>query len=91
MRRRTFEVADFTPVGPGHARAQPTTVSFHIRQPNGKPLTRFKTGPGPHTGVHLIMVRNDLSQIIHRHPPIAADGTMQATRSRSRAPARGTS
>ena len=27
--------------------------------------------PGPHTGVHLIVVRGDLSTIIHRHPPIA--------------------
>jgi hypothetical protein len=26
--------------------------------------------------VHLIMVRRDLSTIVHRHPPIAADGTI---------------
>ena len=52
------------------------TVSFTIRQPNGTPLTQFKRGPGPHTGVHLIIVRTDLATIIHRHPPIAPDGTI---------------
>src|SRR5205823_5139096 len=46
-----------------------------IRQPNGQPLTSYKRGPGPHTGIHLILVRSDLASIIHRHPPIAADGT----------------
>ena len=49
-------------------------MSFTIRQPDGTPLTRFKRGPGPHTGVHLIIVRRDLAEIIHRHPPIAAGG-----------------
>ena len=55
---------------------KPTVVSFVIRQPNGKPLLRFKKGPGPHTGVHLIIVRRDLATIVHQHPPIAADGTI---------------
>ena len=31
----------------------------------------FRRGAGPHTGVHLIIVRDDLATIIHRHPPIA--------------------
>ena len=47
-----------------------------IRQPDGSPLPHFKRGPGPHTGVHLILVRHDLAYLIHRHPPIAADGTI---------------
>ena len=70
---RTFGLGDFQPAGavsPG----QPVTVSFTIRQPSGAPLTSFRTGPGPHTGVHLIIVRNDLGVIIHHHPPVAADG-----------------
>ncbi len=75
---KTFEVGAFQPSGLVTPH-RPTKVSFHITQPNGKPLTRFKSGPGPHTGVHLIMVRNDLSQIIHRHPPIAPDGTIKDT------------
>jgi hypothetical protein len=72
---RTFKLTDFTPSGPVRPHT-PTKVSFVIRQPSGAPLTRFKTGSGPHTGVHLIIVRNDLGAIIHRHPPIAADGTI---------------
>ncbi len=75
---RQFKLTDFTPSQPVKPRT-PTTVSFVISQPSGAPLTRFKTGPGPHTGVHLIMVRNDLGAIIHRHPPIAADGTISDT------------
>ena len=39
-----------------------------------QPLTKFRTGAGPHTGVHLIMVRSDLGTIIHLHPPVGAGG-----------------
>jgi hypothetical protein len=42
-------------------------------------LTSYKTGSGPHTGVHLIIVRNDLESIIHRHPPIGPDGRIAET------------
>jgi hypothetical protein len=70
---RTYQLAQFKPAGPVRPGA-PTTVSFVIRQPNGQPLTRYKRGAGPHTGVHLIMVRRDLSTIVHLHPPIAANG-----------------
>ena len=73
---KTYGLADFSPAGafrPG----RPTTVSFVIRQPDGQPLTKFKRGAGPHTGVHLILVRDDLATIVHRHPPVAADGTIR--------------
>jgi hypothetical protein len=53
-----------------------TTVRFAVRTPDGKILTKFRTGPGPHTGVHLIIVRDDLSAIIHEHPPIPASGRL---------------
>lgn len=69
---RTFALTGFTPkrVGrPGHA-----TVSFTIREPSGQPLTRYRRGPGPHTGIHLIIVRHDLGLIIHRHPRIGPLG-----------------
>jgi hypothetical protein len=72
----TFRLADFRPaakVQPGKA----TTVSFAIEQPNGKPLTDYKRGSGPHTGVHLIVVSDDLSTIVHRHPPVGADGKLR--------------
>jgi hypothetical protein len=75
---RVYSLEHFTPATAPRA-GRPVKVSFVIRQPNGEPLTRFKRGPGPHTGVHLIMVRDDLSAIIHRHPPIAADGTASDT------------
>jgi hypothetical protein len=68
----TFELARFAPAQvahPGVAR-----LSFEIRQPLGKPLTTYRSGAGPHTGVHVIIVRDDLGVIIHRHPPIAANG-----------------
>jgi hypothetical protein len=54
---------------------KPVVLSFRIVQPDGSTLTAYKTGAGPHTGVHLILVRRDLSTIVHVHPPIEADGT----------------
>jgi hypothetical protein len=70
---KTFKLSDFRPAGsivPG----KPTTVAFTIDQPSGSALTAYRTGPGPHTGVHLIIVSDDLSTIIHQHPPVRADG-----------------
>jgi hypothetical protein len=58
---------------------QPVTISFTVAQPNGQPLTRYKTGSGPHTGVHLIIVRDDLAYIIHQHPPVGPDGALHQT------------
>jgi hypothetical protein len=75
---KTFSLAGFEPaatVVPG----KPTTVSFTIQQPNGKPLTAYRTGSGPHTGVHLIIVRDDLAYIIHQHPPVGPNGLLRQT------------
>ncbi len=75
---RTFSLSRFqpsTPVRPG----QPVTISFTVQQPSGQPLTRYKTGSGPHTGVHLIIVRDDLAYIIHQHPPVGPDGRLRQT------------
>jgi hypothetical protein len=75
---RVFTLGGFQPatsVTPG----KPVTVSFTVRQPNGKPLTQYRRGPGPHTGVHLIIVRDDLAYIIHQHPPIRSDGLLRQT------------
>ena len=55
------------------------TVTFTVLLPSGKPLTQYKTGPGPHTGVHLIIVRDDLAYIIHQHPPIGPNGLLRQT------------
>jgi hypothetical protein len=73
---KTFEIAGFEPAG-AVGEDDKTDVRFHIQQPSGKPLTAYATGEGPHTGVHVMYVRSDLSEIIHRHPPIAADGTIE--------------
>jgi hypothetical protein len=75
---RTYALVDFKPTGRVVA-GKATTVSFVIRQPDGKPLVDYRRGSGPHTGVHLIIVRRDLSTIIHRHPPVARDGTISDT------------
>ena len=69
---RTFELAGFSPAQVAHPGL--AKLAFRIRQPSGKPLTTYRTGAGPHTGVHLIVVRDDLGVIIHRHPPIGSDG-----------------
>jgi hypothetical protein len=75
---KVFTLGGFAPtttVKPG----TPVTISFTVLQPNGRPLTRYRTGPGPHTGVHLIIVRRDLGYIIHKHPPITASGHLTQT------------
>ena len=75
---RVYSLGGFQPSGlvtPGH----PVTVTFTVLLPSGKPLTHYKTGPGPHTGVHLIIVRDDLAYIIHQHPPIGPNGLLRQT------------
>src|SRR5512133_277329 len=74
---RTFALAGFQPLR--LARPGPAHIAFTIRQPSSAPLTAYRRGPGPHTGVHLIVVRRDLGVIIHRHPPIGADGRIEET------------
>jgi hypothetical protein len=58
------------------AAGKPTRVVLRIVQPDGKPLTAYRHGAGPHNGVHVIYVRRDLSVIVHHHPPVRADGTV---------------
>jgi hypothetical protein len=53
-------------------------IALKIVQPDGAPLTHFKTGAGPHTGVHVIVVRRDLAVLLHVHPPVAPNGTFTA-------------
>jgi hypothetical protein len=69
----TYALAGFQPAG-AVAAGRPVTVSFSIRQPDGSTLTSYRRGAGPHTGVHLIIVRDDLAVIIHQHPPVEANG-----------------
>jgi hypothetical protein len=69
----TFELAGFQPAAPV-APGKPMTLAFTIRQPDGRPLTHYRHGSGPHNGVHVIIVSQDLSSIIHRHPPVGPSG-----------------
>ena len=73
---RIFSLAAFEPAGRIQAR-RPTTMSFTVRMPDGRTLTTYKTGPGPYTGVHLIIVRDDLAYIIHDHPRFPPAGKLQ--------------
>jgi hypothetical protein len=69
---RTYALAQVSP--PRFAPGRTQDLSFTIKQPSGAPLTNFRKGPGPHTGVHVIIVRSDLGTIIHQHPPIGPNG-----------------
>jgi hypothetical protein len=75
---KTYELTGFEPAGKARA-GVPTRISFAIRQPSGEPLTDYKRGAGPHTGIHLIFVRSDLGAIVHHHPPVGADGVLTDT------------
>jgi hypothetical protein len=70
---RWFTLQGFQPAAPVTP-GRPTTVAFTIDQPSGARLTTYRRGPGPHTGVHLIIVREDLTDLIHRHPPVEPSG-----------------
>jgi hypothetical protein len=75
---QTTHLSGFEPSGP-ITPGKRTTMSFAIKVPGGATLTQYKTGAGPHTGVHLIIVRNDLAYIIHQHPPIPPSGVLHQT------------
>jgi hypothetical protein len=75
---KTYALEGFT-VGRRLAAGKPTRLSFAIAEPSGAALTTYRRGGGPHTGVHLILVRSDLGMLIHRHPPIARDGRIEQT------------
>jgi hypothetical protein len=70
---QTFKLAGWSPA---QVKAgMPAVLTFRLDQPSGTPLAQYRTGSGPHTGVHLIIVRSDLGAIIHHHPKPHADGT----------------
>jgi hypothetical protein len=74
---RTFRLVDFAP--PRFTAGRPVRLSFTIQQPSGAALTSYRRGSGPHTGVHLIIVRSDLGVIIHKHPKPGPDGKVTET------------
>src|SRR5215210_8975416 len=68
---KTYRVVGFPKI---FAARKPTRVTFHIDEPAGGALTKYRTGNGPHTGVHVIIVRSDLGVIVHKHPKPSASG-----------------
>jgi len=77
---KTYRLRGFTPTGPVAA-GKPTTVGLTILQPSGAPLTRYRTGAGPHTGVDLIIVPSDLRALYYEDPAIQKDGSLHQTMS----------
>src|SRR3954452_20968885 len=74
---RTYSLSAFQPQRVPHP--GPARITFTIKQPSGAALTEYKRGAGPHTGIHLIIVRRDLGVIIHQHPPVTANGRISET------------
>lgn len=69
----TYRLAHFQPkqpVVPG----RPTTISFTIQQPTGRPLTAYRRCCQPHEGVDLIIVRSDDSHIQYDDSDISPGG-----------------
>jgi hypothetical protein len=70
---RTYHLAGFGPTT-GIKAGRPTLVSFQIVQPDGRPLTRYRHGSGPHNGVDLVIVRSDDSHLLYEDTDIHAGG-----------------
>jgi hypothetical protein len=70
---RTYSLQNFQPAAPV-VPGRPTTISFTIQQPSGKPLTQYQPCCEPHEGVDLIIVRSDDSHIQYDDSDIGPDG-----------------
>jgi hypothetical protein len=69
----TYSLQNFQPAAPV-VPGRPTTVSFTIQQPSGKPLTQYRPCCEPHAGVDLIIVRSDDSHIQYDDSDIGPGG-----------------
>jgi hypothetical protein len=70
---RTYSLQNFQPSAPVLP-GQPTTLSFTIQQPSGKPLSQYRQCCEPHEGVDLIIVRSDDSHIQYDDSDIGPGG-----------------
>jgi hypothetical protein len=61
---QTYHLSGFGPTH-GIEPGRPTLVHFTIVQPDGKPLTQYREGKGPHTGADLVIVRSDDSHVLY--------------------------
>lgn len=60
----TYHVSGFGPTK-GIRPGVPTLMHFTIVKPDGKPLTQYREGKGPHTGADLVIVRSDDSHVLY--------------------------
>ncbi len=70
---RTYHLQGFGPTA-GIVAGTPTLLSFTIVKPDGKPLTAYKEGSGPHTGADLVIVRSDDSHVLYEDSDVHAHG-----------------
>lgn len=70
---RTYSLQNFQPSAPV-VPGKPTTISFTIQQPSGKPLTQYRPCCEPHQGVDLIVVRSDDSHVQYDDSDIGPGG-----------------
>jgi hypothetical protein len=70
---RTYHVSGFGPTK-GIKAGVSTLISFTIMKPDGKPLTQYREGSGPHTGADLIIVRDDDSHVLYEDSDVHAGG-----------------
>jgi hypothetical protein len=61
---RTYHLSGFGPTK-GIRAGEPTLMHFTIVKPDGKPLTQYREGGGPHTGADLVIVRSDDSHVLY--------------------------
>jgi hypothetical protein len=70
---RQYRLVGFRPSHPVPA-GRPAEISFKIVIPSGATLTRYRTGPGPHTGVDLVIVRYGADAVIYTDTTVSRDG-----------------
>jgi hypothetical protein len=70
---RQYEAANFQPNHPVPA-GRPRQISFKIVLPSGATLRHYRTGPGPHTGVDLVIVRQGADAVIYTDTTVAKNG-----------------
>jgi hypothetical protein len=70
---RTYHLSGFGPTK-GIQPGKPTLIQFTIVKPDGKPLTKYREGKGPHTGADLVIVRSDDSHVLYIDTDSHANG-----------------
>ena len=70
---KQYRLVGFQPKQPIPA-GRPTEISFKIVIPSGTTLTHYRTGPGPHTGVDLVIARYGADAVIYTDTTVSKNG-----------------